>query len=269
MRSCARTLVVSAICLGAATAFAQGSNVPKLLKEAEARETTLRAEIDSRKAGTPATPLLDRARTLVGAYEDISRLFSSSPYSDDALWHAGVLAADAFWEFGEPDDRITALRLLKTLGNRYPRSPLVKQAGPQLDRLNVAKVPAVEPKPPAVMLKAIRREALPGAMRVTLELGGEVAYHDEEIDGHARVLIDLQNTRPVEALKDVTQAFPDDLVRQIRVGRQLGTRTRIVLDLTAAVPPTVYALYNPYRVVIDFARDAPTVRSTAAPPCIT
>src|SRR5205814_2082340 len=45
--------------------------------------------------------------------------------------------------------------------------------------------------------------------------------------------------------------------RQIRVGRQIGTRTRVVLDLNATAPHTVYALYNPYRVVIDFARDAP------------
>jgi N-acetylmuramoyl-L-alanine amidase len=113
------------------------------------------------------------------------------------------------------------------------------------------------------MLTTIRRESLAGAMRVTLELEGEATYHDEEIDGPPRVFIDLQNARPVEALKDVTQAFPDDLVRQIRVGRQIGTRTRVVLDLTSSAPHTVYALYNPYRVVIDFAREGP---GTGAPP---
>jgi N-acetylmuramoyl-L-alanine amidase len=262
MRSCASLALL--LCLTfASEASAQVSNAAKLLKEAETRETALRSEIDARKAGAPATPLLDRARTLVGAYEDISRLFATSPSSDAALWHAGRLAADAFWEFGQPEDRTAALRLLKALGSRYPASPLVKQARPQLDRLNTAKVVIAEPKPPAVLLKAIRREALPGAMRVTLELEGETAYHDEDIDGPPRVFIDLQNTRPVEALKDVTQAFPDDLVRQIRVGRQVGTRTRVVLDLSGASPRTIYALYNPYRIVVDFAREAPA--STAAP----
>jgi N-acetylmuramoyl-L-alanine amidase len=39
------------------------------------------------------------------------------------------------------------------------------------------------------------------------------------------------------------------------VGPQVGTRTRVVLDLSARAPHTVYALYNPYRVVIDFARE--------------
>ena len=112
------------------------------------------------------------------------------------------------------------------------------------------------------MLKTIRREALAGAVRVTLELEGEATFHDEEVEGAHRVFIDLQNTRPVEALKDVTQSFTDDLVRQIRVGRQIGTRTRVVLDLNAAAPHTVYALYNPYRVVVDFARELDADKGT-------
>jgi N-acetylmuramoyl-L-alanine amidase len=270
MRNCGkRALVVAVICIGsAATSFAQSSNAAKLLREAEARESALRMEIDTRRAGAPATPLLERARILVGAYDDISRLFPTSPYSDDALWHGGVLAADSFWEFGQPDDRATAMRLFKTLASRYPGSSLVKQVGPQLDRLAAAKAVAVDAKSPAVMLRAIRREALPGAMRVTLELEGEAAFHDEEADSPPRMVIDLQNTRPVDALTDVAQAFPDDLVRQIRIGRQIGSRTRVVLDLTAAAPHTVYALYNPYRVVVDFAREAApaaTVIATSAP----
>ncbi|PYR66847.1 MAG: hypothetical protein DMF88_14860 [Acidobacteria bacterium] len=236
MRNCARavgsgfsrTLLVIVLAV-APDVSAQTSNAAKLLREAEGRESALRMAIDTRKAGSPATPLLERARTLIKAYEDISRLFPTSPYSDDALWHGGLLAADAFWEFGQADERTTALRLLKLVPARFPTSSLVKQVGPLVDRLNAARVVVEQtmPKQPTVMLKAIRREALPGAMRVTLELEGEA------------------------------QTFPDDLVRQIRVGRQIGTRIRVVLDLTNAAPHTTYALYNPYRVVIDFAREAP------------
>jgi N-acetylmuramoyl-L-alanine amidase len=286
------------VCLAiAATVSAQTSNAETLFKEAQARETVLRHEIDTRKAGAPATPLLERARALVGAYDDMARLFQRSGYSDNALWQGARLAADAFWEFGQPADRATALRLFKALTARYPASSLVKQVAAQTDRLNAAKpppelaaaTPAAAPPaatpaaaaapsiaapiaPPApkqlvVMLTAIRREVLPGALRVTIALEGEVAFHDEELDGPPRVFIDLQNTRPVEALKDVTQTFPDDVVKQIRVGRQLGARTRVVLDLTATPPHTTYALYNPYRVVIDFAREAPaTLLEPSAPP---
>ena len=309
MRSCARrtlgiaartfgvaartfgVVTMAAVCLAlAATATVSAqSNAENLFKEAQSRETALRYEIDTRKAGSAATPLLERARTLVGAYDDMAKLFPRSPFSDNALWQGATLAADAFWEFGQAADRLTALRMLKALTARYPGSSLVKQVAAQSDRLSAAK-PAGEQQPtvtpaatpastatttpaiaiapsptrpvataptqPTVMLTAIRREVLAGALRVTIELEGEAAYHDEQIDGPPRVFIDLQNARPVEALRDATQTFPDDVVRQIRVGRQVGTRTRVVLDLTGTPPHTTYALYSPYRIVIDFAREA-------------
>ena len=274
-------VTMAVVCLALAAAVSAQSNAEKLFKEAQSREIALRHEIDTRKAGSAATPLLERVRTLVGAYDDMAKLFPRSPYSDNALWQGATLASDAFWEFGQAADRLTALRMFKALSAHYPGSSLVKQIATQSDRLSAAKpapeqpatgtpaatpaltstaTPAVAtaptptptvataPKQPTVMLTAIRREVLAGALRVTIELEGEAAYHDEQIDGPPRVFIDLQNARPVEALKDATQTFPDDVVRQIRVGRQLGTRTRVVLDLTGAPPHTTYALYSdPYR----------------------
>jgi len=107
-----------------------------------------------------------------------------------------------------------------------------------------------------VMLRAIRRDALPDTLRVTLELDREVAFHDERIEGPPRVFVDLPNTRAVDALKDATIPYPDGPVRQVRVGRQLNSRTRVVLDLNGAGSHSVYAVYNPYRIVIDIERPA-------------
>jgi N-acetylmuramoyl-L-alanine amidase len=282
-------VTMAVACLALAASVSAQSNAETLFKEAQSREFALRHDIDTRRAGSAATPLLERARTLVGAYDDMAKLFPRSPHSDDALWQGATLASDAFWEFGQAADRLTALRMFKALSARYPGSSLVKQVPAQAHRLSAARpapeqpatgtlaatpplmstaTPAVAtapaptstvataPKQPTVMLTAIRREVLAGAVRVTIELEGEAAFHDEQIDGPSRVFIDLLNARPTEALKDATQTFPDDVVRQIRVGRQLGARTRVVLDLTGSPPHTTYALYSPYRVVIDFARDA-------------
>ena len=266
---CAVTIVVVALVFACATiAYAQG-NDEQLYTEAFAREAALRREIDTRKAGAPALPLLGRARVLVRTYDDIARLFPRSAYSDNALWQAGMLAADSFWEFGEAADRATALRLLNAIPTRYPSSSRAKDvlahvsrlaaAAPGTEAQPVAKTTAAAPAPavaagPVTTLKAIRREVMPGVLRVTLELEREATFHDERLSGPPRVFIDLQNTRSVDALKDATLAYPDDVVRQIRVGRQLGTRTRVVLDLEGAARHSVYTLYNPYRVVIDFER---------------
>src|SRR5262245_45696386 len=126
------------VCLMIAPTASGQSNADKLFREAKVRETILRREIDTRPAGAAATPLLERARTLAGAYQDIAQLFPKSPTGDDALWQGGTLAADTFWAFGQAPDRATALRLFKELTTRYPTSALAKQAGNQAERLAAA-----------------------------------------------------------------------------------------------------------------------------------
>jgi N-acetylmuramoyl-L-alanine amidase len=279
---------------------AQSSQPKALYTEAVAREAVLRKQLDALPSQAQPEPLLTRVRTLVSAYDDMSRLFPSSGYGDNALWQGASLAADAFWQFGTAAERATALRLYEALTARFPTSSLVKQVPAQIKRLAAATErtapatvapPAPSPlartspvaSPPApsqpalaapaartpvtppprsrtrsgtVALTAIRREALPDALRVTLELDREVPFHDERLDGPPRVFLDLQNTRAVAALQDAVIAVDDDLVQRIRVGRQLDFRTRVVLDLKNASRYSVYTLYNPYRVVIDFERPA-------------
>jgi N-acetylmuramoyl-L-alanine amidase len=92
-----------------------------------------------------------------------------------------------------------------------------------------------------------------------------VTFHDERLDTPSRVFVDLQNTSPAAALKDATLPFTGDIVQRVRVGRQLDARTRVVLDLSGASRYSVYALYNPYRIVIDFERRS-TLAAAALPP---
>jgi N-acetylmuramoyl-L-alanine amidase len=266
---------------------AQSTQAATLYAEAMRREAALRTELDSYRPGTASEPLLRRIRVLVGSYRDLARLFPTSGYSDNALWQAGMLSAAAFHEFGEAVDRSTALVLLKSVPARFPTSSLAKQVPAQLARLQeaaprvsaplsaAAPVPVITPPATAVplaTLTAIRRDTLPDVLRITLELEHEVPFYDERLDGPSRVFIDLHYARAAEALKDATIPYGDDVVKQIRVGRHIDARTRVVLDLTSARPYSVYALYNPYRIVIDFERPTtplpftPTAASTVAPP---
>ena len=288
MRSCDRVVLafvaVAAVVALATPARAQ-SHVADLYKEALAREGQLRQTLDAEPAHGDTT-LLARMRTLVTAYEDLSRLFPTSGYSDNALWQGAMLSADAFWQFGDSADRNTALRLFKALTARFPTSSLIKQSPPQVARLEGVKLPvsgvvasekpatgiearravtdvATAPTTAPSLLKSIRREVLPDALRITLDLEREASFVADTLDSPPRVFVDLQQTRAVDALKDATLAFDDDVVRRIRVGRQLNVRTRVVLDLQNAGRYSVYALYNPYRIVIDFERPS-TV--TPAPP---
>ena len=302
MRSFASILIV--IALGASSAQivrAETSSARTLYTEALLRERALRHDLDASRSDEPDPALLKRMRTLVKSYEQMSRLFPSSAYMDNALWQGALLAADAFWAFGEAEDKTTALEMFSELSSRFPKSSLVKDLSPHVKRLRAAKpTPTLTPTPaplaaapatpaPVVVtpvaaapvrptiaggrvtnaLKSVKREVLSDALRITLEMGQEVTFRSDRLDAPPRVFIDFENTRPVEAIKDATIPFPDDVVRKVRIGRQTESRTRVVMDLAGAGRYSIYTLYNPYRVVIDFARlpVAPSaVIATAAVP---
>src|SRR5262249_43540104 len=81
-------------------------------------------------------------------------------------------------------------------------------------------------------IKEIRRTVLTDAGRVTIELDGEVPFHEERIPNPSRVFLDLPGTRAAPPLVDRTLRFETDadIVRQIRVGRHPNNTTRVVLD---------------------------------------
>jgi N-acetylmuramoyl-L-alanine amidase len=273
-RSVAATLVLA---LATPAAYAQSSQPKKLYDAALAREQVLRREVEAAKTDDAQASVLTRVRALVGAYEDMSRLFPASGYSDNALWQGAVLAADVFWQFGDAVDRTLALRLFEGLKSRFPTSSLVAKVPSQTRRLAQAKAtrevkarparppePAPEPTGLAALpaaLTGISREVLPEVLRIVIQVAKEVPFYDERIDGPPRVFLDLQNTRAIETLKDAVIPFRDDVVKQVRVGRQPNSRTRVVLDLQSDARYSVYTLYDPYRIVVDFERKRP-----AAPP---
>ena len=251
--------------------------VAAMYMDTMAREKAIRVAL-----ADPDAPLkLEEVRAVVRAYEAIVAQYPASGYSDNALWQAGHLALDAFWRFGQAQDKDTCVRLLQRLVAAYPTSKLTKQVPAELrqtavpgPRAAIATVPAPEPAPatasstdariapprPAsgsiATIRDIRRSVLPDTVRVTIELDGEVSFHDERIPDPSRVFLDLPGTRPAAALLDRTLRFESDadIVRQVRLGRHPNNTTRVVLDADGVTSYSVYPLYNPYRLVIDCVR---------------
>src|SRR5207248_1699167 len=81
-------------------------------------------------------------------------------------------------------------------------------------------------------IKDIRRAVLPDAVRITIELDGEVPFHEQRIPDPDRVFVDLPGTRAAAPLLDQTIRFTSDadIVRQVRIGRHPNSTTRVVLD---------------------------------------
>lgn len=261
-----------------ASAVAESSTARTMYTRALERERELR------DAGRQ--PTLANLRGAIRAYDAIVRKFPASGYSDNALWQGGNLAWLAYERFGETADKRTAARLLTQLKEHYPASSLVSRVDEVLGQLDTPRngiaqrdflSPAAADPPPMpppgptmtsgsrapletgaatlpapVTIREIRRSPLPDGLRVTIEMDGESAFRAERLDAPRRVFFDLKGARPVAALQDATLRFGDEVVREVRLGRHPRNTTRIVFDMEGADSYSVFTLYNPFRLVIDF-----------------
>ena len=114
-------------------------------------------------------------------------------------------------------------------------------------------------------IRDIKRTSLPDGVRVTIEMDGESLYRSERLENPRRVFFDLKDTRVAPSLQDATMKFTDDIVRVIRLGRHPQQTTRVVMDTESVESYSVFALYNPYRLVVDFRRSASATVAAALP----
>jgi N-acetylmuramoyl-L-alanine amidase len=267
------TTLFAVIMLG--TAASAAAQPPRdLYTQALARDRAVR---DAGRA-----PTRQQIRSAIAAYERVVRRYPTSGYCDNALWQAGELARLAWERFGQEADRLTGVRVLKLLKSGYPSSPLVAGVETALAQFDVAKdspsvakaVPAVasetnvaravkpaaeETNVPAstsgpVTVRGITRTPLPDGVRVSIEMDRELVFRQEQLENPRRLFFDLREASPSPGLRDKTLTFSDDIVREIRLGRHPQNTTRIVLDTEGVESYSVFTLYSPYRLIVDFRR---------------
>ena len=104
--------------------------------------------------------------------------------------------------------------------------------------------------------------------RVVVEIDDEVGYRFEELPRPHRLFVDLKGARlggKLSRVKDFTLPVGDSLIKQIRVGQNRRTVSRVVFDLEQAASHSVFWLSNPGRFVIEL-RSAKEPASTAEAP---
>jgi N-acetylmuramoyl-L-alanine amidase len=254
---------IAAVVLASGLAFAPGTvaaqTTPRLLYErAQAQERTVRETNE---------PTLQQVRSAVARYETLVHKYPVSGYTDNALWQAGNLALFAFDTHGQTADKRTALRLLHQLVASYPSSSLVIHAK-EVIRLREASTPepttsapapvAAKPSSTPVMIRDVKRTTLPDGIRVSIEMDAELPYQSERLENPRRVFFDIKGARPAATLQDSSLKFQEDIVREIRFGRH-PTATRVVMDMEGAESYSVFTLYDPFRIVVDFKRAAGVV----------
>jgi len=287
------TILMLACTLTAPAAASGDSSSRTLYERAMSRERAVRS------ADEAATTRAE-FRRVISAYDLVVQRFPASGYADNAMWQAGNLAWLAFQRFGESQDRDMAIRYLTRLKREYPSSSLRSGADDVLRAASAPTAPSSVEKvapvaltsretpddkavgttasgadvqgdaqaPTTILIRDIKRSIIPEGMRVTVEMDAETSYRAERLDGPPRVFFDLKGTRPVPALLDATIRYSDEIVREIRLGRHPNSTTRIVFDMAGVDSYSVFTLYSPYRLVIDFKPQATGVAATAQKPAL-
>jgi N-acetylmuramoyl-L-alanine amidase len=240
------------------------------------------------------------AERAITRYENLVRRYPGSGYSDNALFQAADLARLLYAAYGRASHRTMAGTYVAWLTREYPssslrtparaalraveaerdarvatRSPPARPAPPPVaaapparpaaisePRSNLASAPVSRPSAPT--LQTIERAVLPDVVRLTLPLEREVAFSHETLADPPRAFVDLRGVTAAASLLD-TALTVDDAVKQVRVGRRPDA-TRVVLDLASSSRVSVFALYNPFRVVIDTERTPAAATVPAAGP---
>jgi N-acetylmuramoyl-L-alanine amidase len=118
----------------------------------------------------------------------------------------------------------------------------------------------------APRVEGIRFWSFGDVTRVAIETTGDYKLYSESIEKPNRVFFDLTGLAPPTAAQHSMQVIPvgDHRIRQIRVARLSGIKTRIVLDLDSQVEVISSQLVNPDRLMIEIRPKGTSLPSLSA-----
>ena len=223
-----------------------------------------------------AAERFDDRRFAVRAADAFALLIRGYPAS---RWVPKALHDQVRLYAGRLDDEAEARRALERLRERAPRAAETRMAAAVLAKpetpagaaaraaerptagtpRTVAVRQEVQPADPPTTVQNIRHWVGDSHTRVVIDLSGPTPHTEGRLTGPDRVFFDLHGATPDDELE--RRAFPIEgsHLRRIRLGVPEEEITRVVLDFSSIREVTVFALPDPYRLVVDI-HGAPPVQ---------
>jgi N-acetylmuramoyl-L-alanine amidase len=137
---------------------------------------------------------------------------------------------------------------------------------PPVPAVSRRPLPEATPSATPAVIRGITRTPLDDGIRVTIEVDRELFFHQEPLENPRRLFFDLKGAHPSEELRETALRYPEDVVREIRLGRHPQDVTRVVMDTEGVASYSVFTLYNPFRVIVDFKRSTGATPAAVAVP---
>ena len=192
-------------------------------------------------------------RKAVSLYLRVVNLDPAPEVAADSLYAAASLYDRMADRAPQAEFRAQAIRAYRRLAREHPQSRHRRAAlerAAQLETL-VRREPRISESPPLAVVSEIRYRANEHYTRVVIQLDREVTFRKQLLQSPDRVYFDLAGTRPGPELNGRTIRVDGVFIKRIRVSRNRPEVVRVVLDYDKIRDHTVFALFKPFRIVID------------------
>lgn len=175
---------------------------------------------------------------------------------DDALYAMGNLYQEMGKKFKNKTYRRNAIYYYEFLAREYPLTRHKKAALQHVHRLKNQVAKAKPRKIPRNTLNLatvskIRYWSNRDYTRVVIQLDREVDFKKSILTEPDRIYFDLQKSKLAPELEGRSYQVNDLFIKGIRVAQNQPEIARVVLDFEKINRHTVFALYDPFRIVID------------------
>ena len=192
--------------------------------------------------------------------------------ADDTLYAMANLYEAMAGRFGEDLYHRRALYYYEFVAREYPLTkhrPAALAQAASLKRETVPSQRVAEPETREIRtdlasVLEVRYWSNEDYTRVVIQLDREVEFRKQILSNPDRIYFDLQESQLQSDLLGKTYAVNDLFLKQLRVGQNRDTVVRVVLDFEQIKKHTVFALYDPFRIVIDTLGGRSQTDSTSA-----
>jgi N-acetylmuramoyl-L-alanine amidase len=185
----------------------------------------------------------DALYTMASLYDEMAEKYSSTSYRNKAIYYYEFVAR----EYPHTKFRTKARTRAGELRKLPEKAASTTKKPPTSQAVTAARINSG----PQAVLSNIRFWSNQDYTRVVLQLDKETEFQKEALSNPDRLFFDLLNSRMDRKLINRSYDVNGQFINQIRVGVNRPGVVRVVLDFDALNQHTVFALYNPFRIVID------------------
>ena len=195
---------------------------------------------------------------------------------DDSLYSIASLYEEMAERFENDTYRARAIRYYEFLAKEYPltkhkqlalsQAAQLKRTASELDQSAPPepKTEAATSNPDWATVSEIRYWSNEDYTRVVIQLDQEVEFEKHILSSPNRIYFDLHRAQLKPHLQGKTYDINDLFIKGVRVASNRPGVVRVVLDFEKINKHTIFALYDPFRIVTDTQgdRSAPTPSGT-------